>query len=136
MTDNTVSPHEPIPVETDTLAKEIVDAAYKVHSALGPGLLEGVYEACLVRELAKKGIKVERQVSLPIVYDGVRLDAGLKLDILVGSRVIVELKSVEDVQPLHVAQLLTYLKLSGLRLGLLVNFNVRMIRDGITRIAL
>src|SRR5262249_23233953 len=133
---DTRTPREPIPLGTDLVAKGIVNAAFAVHVALGPGLLESVYEACLVHELIKQGMKVERQISLPVLYDGVRLDAGLRLDLLVEDFVIVELKSVETVLPVHTAQLLTYLKLSGHRLGLLINFNVPLIKDGIRRIAL
>ena len=107
-----------------------------MHKALGPGLLESVYEVCLLHELNKRGVKVERQVSLPVVYDNLRLDAGLRLDLVVEKRVIVELKAVEVLLPVHTAQLLTYLKLSGYRLGLLVNFNSATIKQGIKRIAL
>ena len=107
-----------------------------MHKALGPGLLESVYEVCLLHELNKRGVKVERQVSLPVVYDNLRLDAGLRLDLVVEKRVIVELKAVEVLLPVHTAQLLTYLKLSGYRLGLLVNFNSATIKHGIKRIAL
>ncbi len=113
-----------------------MDAAFAVHNALGPGLLENVYEVCLVHELNKKGIKVERQVMLPVIYDNVRLDAGLRLDLVVGDCLIVELKAIETLLPVHKAQLLTYLKLSGYRLGLLINFNVPVIKNGIQRVAL
>jgi GxxExxY protein len=130
------APIEPIPSLTDAVAKQVVDAAYAVHNALGPGLLEGVYEVCLVHELNKKGIKVERQVMLPVIYDNVRLDAGLRLDLVVGDCLIVELKAIENMLPVHKAQLLTYLKLSGYRLGLLINLNVPVIKNGIQRVAL
>jgi GxxExxY protein len=133
---DTKTPREPIPTETDEVASKIVDAAFAVHKALGPGLLESVYEACLLYELNKRGLKVERQVSLPVVYDNLRLDAGLRLDLVVEKRVIVELKAVEVLLPVHTAQLLTYLKLSGYRLGLLVNFNSALIKEGIKRIVL
>ena len=113
-----------------------MDAAFAVHSKLGPGLLESVYEVCLVHELKKRGLVVERQIPLPIEYDGIRLDAGLRLDLLVESCVIVELKAVESLLPVHKAQILTYLKLTGHRLGILINFHVSLIRDGIKRIAL
>jgi GxxExxY protein len=126
----------PISPETDRVAKQVVDAAYSVHRALGPGLLESVYEVCLLHELAKRGITVERQVSLPIVYDNIRMDAGLRLDLVVEDCLVVELKVVETILPVHKAQLLTYLKLSGYRLGLLLNFNVPLIKDGVQRIAL
>jgi len=133
---DTKAPREPIPKEIDEVATKIVDAAFAVHSTLGPGLLEGVYEVCLLHELRKRGLKVERQVLLPVVYDNVRLDSGLRLDLVVENRVVVELKAVETLLPLHKAQVLTYLKLSGHRLGLLVNFNSALIKQGIQRIAL
>ena len=129
-------PQDPIPEATGQVASEVVDAAYTVHKALGPGLLESVYEVCLVHELTKRGISVKRQVSLPICYDGVRLDAGLRLDLLVEDSVIVELKAVDRLLPVHKAQVITYLKLSGHRLGLLINFNVPVIKSGIQRVVL
>jgi len=107
-----------------------------VHKALGPGLLESVYEVCLLHELSKRGLKAERQVLVPVVYDNLRLDAGLRLGLVVEKRLIVELKAVEALLPVHTAQLLTYLKLSGYRLGLLVNFNSAIVKQGIKRIAL
>jgi GxxExxY protein len=125
---------EPLPPEVNRVADEIVDATYSVHSALGASLLESVYESCMVHELNKRRLRVERQVALPITYDGATLDAGLRLDLVVGKCVIVELKVVEALAPVHTAQLLTYLKLSGIRLGLLINFNVPLIRDGIKRV--
>jgi len=127
---------KPIPAATDAVAKQIVDAAYRVHSTLGPGLLESIYETCLIYELKKRGLKVASQVVLPIVYDEIRLDGGLRLDLVVEERILVELKAVEQVLPVHKAQVLTYLKLSGYRLGFLINFNVELIRQGITRLAL
>jgi GxxExxY protein len=129
-------PREPIPKETDEVASKIVDAAFAVHTTLGPGLLESVYEVCLAHELKKRGLKVERQVSLPVIYDSMRLDAGLRLDLVVEKRVIVELKAVAALLPVHKAQVITYLKLSGYRLGLLVNFNAALIKQGLQRIAL
>jgi len=117
------------------IAKEIVDAAFKIHTTLGPGLLESVYEAVLAHELSKRGVKVERQKSLPVVYENIRLDEGFRVDLMVSDRVIVELKSVEEVAPVHKKQLLTYLRLADKRLGLLINFGEARIRDGITRIA-
>lgn len=128
--------HDPIPDSLDQIAKVIVDAAFRVHTALGPGLLESVYEQCLCHELHKRKIHFQSQVNLPIAYDDIQIDSGLRLDLLVGDQVVVELKAVERLLPLFEAQLLTYLKLSGKRLGLLINFNVPVIRDGIRRIVL
>jgi GxxExxY protein len=118
------------------VAKEIVDDSYKIHATLGPGLLESVYEQCMLHELIKRGLRVERQVCLPILYDGLRIEGGLRLDLVVNSCVVAELKAVEKIVPVHKAQVLTYLKLAGYRLGLLINFNVPLIKEGITRIAL
>ena len=125
-----------IPKRTDEVAKEIVDSAFKVHRELGPGLLESIYEVCLAHELGKRGLDVRRHVKFPITYDGEQLDAGLRLDLLIEDRVIVEVKAVEHHKPIFEAQVLTYLKLSGNRLGLLINFNVTLFRNGIKRIAL
>ena len=125
-----------VPPETNRVSGEVVDAAYKVHFALGPGLLESVYETCLIHKIRQKGIKVEKQLALPIVFEEVRLDAGLKLDLLVEKRLVVEIKAVETLLPVHEAQLLTYLKLTGCELGLLINFNVPTLKEGIKRIAL
>lgn len=116
------------------VAKEIVDVAYKVHRTLGPGLLESAYEAIMVHELRKRGLAVEVQVFVPVVYESVRLDAGFRADIIVEDVVIVELKSLEKVAPVHKRQLTTYLRLAGKRLGLLINFGDKLIKDGITRI--
>ena len=133
---DTKTPREPIPEETDKVASKVVDAPFAVHTALGPGLLESVYEVCLLHELKKRGLNADRQVMLPVIYDSLRLDAGLRLDLVVEKRGVVELKAVETLLPVHEAQLLTYLKLSGHRLGLLVNFNSALIKYGIQRIAL
>lgn len=111
----------------------VIGAAIAVHKALGPGLLESTYEACLVYELNERGVQVERQKSLPIAYRGVRIDCGYRIDLLVGNEVIVELKAIERILPVHEAQLLTYLRLSGHHVGLLLNFNVPLMRDGIRR---
>ena len=127
---------KPLDGETERLAKEIVDAAFKVHKELGPGLLESVYEACLTYELRKRGLKVDRQIELPVHYETVRLDIGFRLDLLVENEIIVEVKAVEVMNPLFKAQVLTYLKLTSKRLGLLINFNVPLIRDGIKRLIL
>lgn len=132
----TKAPRVAISSETDEIARAVVDAAYVVHRALGPGLLESVSEICLVHDLVKRGLDIERQVTLPVVYDSIRLDAGLRIDLLVEQQVVVELKAVEILLPVHEAQLLTYLKLSGHRLGLRINFNVTLIKQGIRRMAL
>ncbi len=116
------------------IAKQIVDSAFTIHVALGPGLLESVYEAVLAYELEKRGLRVRRQVPIPVVYETVHLEEGYRGDLLVEELVIVELKSIEAVAPVHKKQLLTYLRLSAKRLGLLINFNTELIKDGITRI--
>jgi GxxExxY protein len=116
------------------ISRGIIGSAMRVHTALGPGLLESAYEACLKYELQKRGHIVNSEVTLPISYDGLCLDAGYRLDLLVDDAVIVELKAVSELRPIHHAQLLSYLKLSGKKLGLLMNFNVVRLRDGITRL--
>lgn len=118
------------------LAREIVDAAYKVHRELGPGLLEKIYEACFCHELAKKGIQFRRQVDLPIFYDGILFDEGLRLDVWVGELIICEIKAKDQLNPLWLAQLKSHLKLTRSRLGFLINFNVPLIKDGIKRFIL
>lgn len=133
---DTKAPRPPIAAELDRLAKLVVDAAFTVHTKLGPGLLESVYEVCLAHEVGKRGPTVERQVAMPVVYDGITMDVGLRLDLVVDRTLIVEIKAVETLLPVHEAQVLTYLKLTGYRLGLLINFNVPLIIDGIRRIAL
>ena len=116
------------------VAKIIVDCAYKVHTTLGPGLLESVYEAALAYELGKRGLNVERQKPLPVVYENVRLEEGFRADLVVSDLVIVELKSVEEIAPVHKKQLLTYLRLNDKHLGLLINFGAAKIKNGISRI--
>jgi len=116
------------------IAKVIVDAAFKIHTTLGPGLLESVYEAALVYELEKRGLKVARQVAIPVAYEGVHLEIGFRADLIVEDKVIVEIKSIEAIAPVHEKQLLTYLRLTGKRLGLLINFNEALIKTGIRRI--
>ena len=111
----------------------VVDAAMKVHSALGPGLLESAYTACLRHELIKRGLKVSSEVPVPVVYDGIKLDAGYKLDLLVEDTVIVELKAIEALAPIHQAQIISYLKLAGKPIGLLINFHSLHLKDGIKR---
>ena len=117
------------------LTEVIIGAAIAVHRELGPGLLESAYEACLVYELETQGLRVERQKPLPLLYRGIRIDCGYRIDLLVEEQVIVELKAIEQVQPIHEAQLLSYLKLARLQVGLLINFNVRLLKDGIHRLA-
>lgn len=126
----------PLPEHIDKLAKIVVDSAYKVHTALGPGLLESVYEKCMLHELRARNIKCKEQVDVPIIYGEVKIDAGFRIDIVIEDLVIVELKAVEKHNPLYEAQLLTYLKLTKKRLGLLINFNVPIIKQGIKRIVL
>ena len=115
------------------LTEMIIRAAMRVHTALGPGLLESAYEACLVHELLKAGLSARSQVELPVIYDGLTLDIGYRIDVLVENLVIIELKAVDTVLPIHKAQLISYLKLSGDDVGLLINFNVLQLRDGIER---
>ena len=117
------------------VAKQIVDAAYQIHTSLGPGLLESAYEAVLGYELEKRGLRITRQPAIPIIYQGVRIETGFRADLIVEDKVIVEIKSVETILPVHKKQLLTQLRLADKRLGLLINFNVMLIKDGITRIA-
>lgn len=128
--------HAPIPEEVERVASAVVEAAFRVHRSLGPGLLESVYEVCLCHELSKLGVPFKRQLTLPVVYDGVRLDAGLRIDILVNDCVVVEIKAVEELAKVHKAQVITYLRLTKKRLGLLINFNTNKLKDGLTRIVL
>ncbi len=116
------------------ISKIIFDCALKVHKSLGPGLLESSYEECLFYELKKSGVHVEKQKSLPLIYEEVKLDIGYRIDIIVENKVIIELKAVEMLNDVHFAQLLTYLKLSDCKLGMLINFNVALIKNGIKRI--
>ncbi len=120
--------------QEDVLSKEIVGAAIEVHRLLGPGLLESTYEQCLCRELSLRGMVFQRQQPLPLEYKGEALDCGYRMDVVVANRVVVEIKSVDRLEPIHDAQLLTYLKLSGYKLGLLMNFNVPVLRRGLKRI--
>jgi GxxExxY protein len=128
--------HEPLPPRTRQIADGLVGAAIDVHRTLGPGLLESTYEVCLAHELTRRGLTVARQLALPVVYDTVRLDAGYRIDLLVDDAVIVEVKAVEALAPVHEAQLLTYLRLSGRRLGYLINFNVALLKHGLKRMIL
>ncbi|HUU30104.1 MAG TPA: GxxExxY protein [archaeon] len=133
---DSIKPIKPISPEVNLVARQIVDAAFCLHSNLGPGLLESVYENCLAYELKKRKLSIFQQLSLAVLYNGQQLDSSLRLDFLVEQCVIVELKAVERLLPLHRAQILTYLKLTGYRLGLLINFNVPVIKNGIKRIVL
>ena len=119
--------------EINLLTERVIGAAIEVHRTLGPGLLESTYEECLCRELSLRRIEFTRQVSLPIEYKGVKLDCGYRLDLLISNKVVVEVKSVHALEPIHKAQLLTYLRVGGWRVGLLINFNVPVLRDGICR---
>jgi len=121
--------------DIEAVAKDIVDAAYKVHKEFGPGLLESAYRQCHAYELHKRGRKVLTEVVLPIVYDDQKIDAGYRLDMIVDNLVIVENKTVETLLPIHTAQLITYLKLKDCRLGFLINWNVKLIKNGIVRVA-
>ena len=116
------------------ISKIIVDAAFKIHVNLGPGLLESVYEAVFAYELESRGLTVVRQQAIPVVYEAVRLDLGFRADLIVNNKVIIEVKSIEAVAPVHAKQLRTYLRLTDLKLGMLINFNVNLIKDGITRV--
>ncbi len=121
-------------MDINQLSSKIIGAAIQVHKALGPGLLESAYEECICYELSYQGFSIERQKPLAINYKGIKLDCGYRLDIVVENTIILELKSCKKIEPIHKAQLLTYLKLSGLNLGLILNFNVSVMRDGIVRI--
>jgi GxxExxY protein len=127
--------HEAIDqMDINKLSSEIIGAAIEVHRSLGPGLLESAYEECLTHELSLRELSVKRQVPMPVVYKGKKLDCGYRLDMIVENAIILELKSCEKIEPIHKAQLLTYLKLSAFKLGLLLNFNVSVMKDGIVRI--
>lgn len=133
---NLVQAFLPMDTITEQNYKTLLDACFKVHKTLGPGLLESSYELCLAYELQKSGLQVATQVPMPIVYEEVKLDAGYRIDLLVENSIVVEIKAVEEFHPVHMAQILTYLKLSGNRLGLLVNFNVGLLKNGIKRVVL
>ncbi len=121
-------------VTENEIAKHVVDAAYKIHTTLGPGLFESVYEAVMAQELASRGIPLTRQQALPVVWENVHLEAGFRADLIVENKVIVEIKSVDAIAPVHRKQLLTYLRLANMRLGILINFDVELIKDGIRRV--
>lgn len=120
--------------ELNEISGKIIELSIRVHSELGPGMLEGAYESCLLFELLNAGLKTESQLKLPIVYRGNQIDAGYRVDLLVDDAVIVEVKAIERILPVHEAQLLSYLRMTNLRLGLLINFNMRLLRDGIRRV--
>jgi GxxExxY protein len=122
--------------ENDFLTEKVIGLAIEVHRSLGPGLLESAYEECLCFELRQNALKFKRQVSLPVIYKSVKLDCGYRLDIVIEDRVIIELKTVERLMPIHEAQMLTYLRLSGIRTGLLLNFNSTVLKDGMRRLML
>jgi GxxExxY protein len=121
-------------MDENDIARIIVDCAYHIHRELGPGLFESVYEKVLMYELEKKGLKTDNQVAIPVKYHEIVLELGFRADLIIENKIIIELKSVEGILPVHKKQLLTYLKLTGLKLGLLINFNSNLIKDGITRI--
>ena len=123
-------------VDVEKIAAAVVDSGFRVHEALGAGLLESAYENCLAYEIEERGIPVARQVPLPVVYRGVRLEVGYRLDMVVGSCVLIEIKAIENFLPIHHAQLLTYLRLSNCRVGFLMNFNVRLFKMGVKRVVL
>jgi GxxExxY protein len=123
-------------MEFDLVSKEIIGCAIEVHRGLGPGLLESAYEECLVYELLKKGRQVERQKPVPVIYKEIKLDCGYRLDLLVEKRVVVELKSIDSFSPVHEAQILTYMKFSNIKTGLLINFNVTVLKNGLKRFVL
>ena len=121
-------------MKENQISREIIGAAIEVHRQLGPGLLENTYQHCLYFELLSRGLKVKKEVGLPVIYKGERLDIGYRLDLLVENKVIVELKIVDAFAPVHIAQVLTYLKLTDLKLGLLINFNTELLKDGVQRV--
>ena len=127
---------EPVSPEVNQTGRAVMDAAFAVHRELGPGLLESVYEHCLAQDLVRAGLHVDRQVAVPVTYRGERIDAGFRLDLLVERQVVVEIKSIDALGPIHTAQLLTYLRFSQLRLGYLINFNTARLRDGFRRLVL
>ncbi len=126
--------YAPVPPNIEKIGRLVLDAAFRVHTALGPGLLESVYETCTAYELTQYGLRAPTQVALPVTYQGIKMDAGLRPDMIVEDSVIVEFKAVETMHPIYEAQLITYLKLTGIRLGFLINFNVVHLKDGIKRI--
>jgi len=125
--------YEPVMTEND-IAKQIVDVAFHIHTTYGPGLLESVYEAIMAYDLDKRGLRVTRQQPIPLIHESIRMNVGFRADLIVGAKVVVEIKSTESISPVHKKQLLTYLRLADKRLGLLINFNVELIKNGISRV--
>jgi len=123
-----------LPLTENEIARVVVDTAYRIHVALGPGLLESVYQAVMLHDLRKRGLHVDDEVGVPVVWEEVRLDVGFRADLIVERKVVLELKSVEDIHPVHKKQLLTYLRLTNCRLGLLLNFGAELMKDGISRV--
>ncbi len=123
-------------MDRETIFKLVLNCSFKVHSELGPGLLESAYEECLFFELKQAGLKVEKQKAMPLIYHDIKLDAGYRIDIMVENQIIIELKAVESIADIHMAQILTYMKLADCKLGLLVNFNVKLLKNGIKRVIL
>ena len=121
-------------MELNDISYKIIGCAYKVHTQLGPGLLESTYQVCLEYELIKAGLSIESQKALPVIYEDIKLEAGYRIDVLVNNKIVIEIKSVDEIAPIHKAQVMTYLKLSGLKIGLLLNFNVVDMKKGINRI--
>jgi GxxExxY protein len=128
--------YAPIPPATERMGRGVLDASYRVHKALGPGMLESVHEHCLAEELRQAGLPVEQQVPVPVVYGAVKLEVGYRIDLLVAGSVVVEVKSVDGLAPVHISQTLTYLRFSQRRLGYLINFNTAHLRDGVRRLVL
>jgi GxxExxY protein len=127
---------DPISKRVNATGTAILDAAFSIHKSLGPGLLESVYETCLIYELREKGYLIESQVNVPVFYKNIRIETGLRLDIIVDNSIIIEVKAIDKLAPIHEAQILTYLKLTGHRLGYLINFNTHHLKDGIKRLVL
>jgi len=131
-----VSQRKEVFMEFDPLSKEIIGCAIEVHKLLGPGLLESAYEECLVYELLNKSYQIDRQKPIPVMYKNIRLDCGYRLDLLVEKRIIVELKSIDEITLVHEAQILTYMRFSNIKIGLLINFNVTLLKNGLKRFVL
>ena len=128
--------YEPLPQETEDIATKVYNAALRVHKTLGPGLLERVYEVCLCHEMGKKGLSIQSQMNVPIVYDGIEFEEGYRIEVLVEDQIILELKAADKYNPVWQAQVLSYLKVTGKRLGIIINFNVPLLKDGVQRVIL